>query len=152
MRQLGVALLLVLGTLGCRPRAVAPNNAGGATSTEAVMLFVDAARRQDLQAMAMVWGNEESLTRDRVDRAELERRLLIIVCHVRHDESRIGAAQLGEAGRVIHQVETTRGSRSARIPFTTVKNARSGRWFVEDIDLRAAREICNSEPVTRPVP
>ncbi|MCW5827378.1 MAG: hypothetical protein KIT38_12600 [Gemmatimonadaceae bacterium] len=131
---------------------MASNTAGGATSTEAVMLFVEASRRQDLQAMSMVWGNEESLTRDRVDRAELERRLLIIVCHVRHDESRIGAAQLGEAGRVIHRVETVRGSRSATIPFTTVKNSRSGRWFVEDIDLRPAREICNAEPVTRPVP
>jgi hypothetical protein len=152
VRRLGIALLLVLGSLGCRPRAVVSNTAGGATSTEAVMMFVDAARRQDLQGMSTVWGNEESLTRDRVSRSELERRLLIIVCHVRHDESRIGAAELGEAGRVLHRVETTRGTRRATIPFTLVKNSRTGRWFVEDIDLRPAREICNAEPVTRMVP
>lgn len=153
MRRLGYALLVLLTATGCRPGAVAPGAETGARSSqEAVMQFLGAAREQDLQGMSAIWGNDVSLTRDRVDRQELERRLLVINCHLRHEESRIGAPQLGEAGRVILNVELTRGPRRATVPFTTVRNTKNSRWYVEDIDLRPAREICNAEPMTRPAP
>lgn len=143
-------MLLVLASVGCRPKSVG-NGAGGADSAQmAVVEFLNAARAQDLQGISAVWGNEESPTRDRVDRQELERRLMIIACHLRHDESRIGTPELGEAGRTLFSVEITRGSRKATLPFTTVKNRRNNKWYVEDLDLRPAREICNAEPVSRP--
>jgi len=144
-------MLLVLTAAGCRPGAVG-NGSGGADSGQmAVVEFLNAARAQDLQAISAVWGNDESLTRDRVERRELERRLLIIACHLRHDESRIGAAQLGEAGRTLFTARLTHGNITADVPFTTVRNKSNGRWYVEDVDLRPAREICNAEQMTRPV-
>lgn len=150
MRRLGIAMLVVLTAVGCRPGAVG-NGSGGADSAQmAVVEFLNAARAQDLQAISAVWGNDESLTRDRVERQELERRLLIIACHLRHDESRIGAAQLGEAGRTLFTARLTRGRITADVPFTTVRNKSNGRWYVEDVDLRPAREICNAEQMTRP--
>lgn len=152
MRRLLAVLVLVL-LAGCRPGA-----AGGATgasaSDAAVQQFLFAANAEDLQAMSAVWGNQESPTRDRVSRQELERRLLIIVCHVRHDESRIGPAQTGEAGRVLHRVELKKGTLTASPMFTTVRNTRDGRWYVEDLDLRAVQPLCAASapprPATRP--
>jgi hypothetical protein len=143
-------MLLVLTAAGCRPGSVGDRVGGADSGQMAVMEFLNAARAQDLQAISAVWGNDESLTRDRVERQELERRLLIIACHLRHDESRIGAAQLGEAGRTLFTARLTRGSITADVPFTTVRNKSNGRWYVEDVDLRPAREICNAEQMTRP--
>jgi hypothetical protein len=142
-------LLLVLAVAGCRPKPMA--GVSGADSAQmAVVEFLNGSRAEDLQAISNVWGNDQSPTRDRVERQELERRLLVIVCHLRHDESRIGPPQLGEAGRTQFSVQLTRGTRSATVPFTTVRNVRNGRWYVEDVDLRPAREICNAEPMQRP--
>ena len=152
MRRLGIAMLLVLGAVGCRPKSVGGGATGADSAQMAVVEFLNGARAQDLQAVSAVWGNDESPTRDRVDRQELERRLLIIVCHLRHEESRIGAPQLGEAGRTLFTVEITRSGRSASVPFTTVRNKRDGKWYVEEVDLRPAREICNAEPMSRPAP
>jgi hypothetical protein len=116
----------------------------------AVSQFIAAARAQDLQAMSAVWGNADGPTRARVERQELERRLLIIVCHLKHDESRIGPPQAGEAGRLLHVVELTQGPRTASLTFTTIRNRRSDRWYVENVDLAPVRAFCHSaSPTTR---
>ncbi len=143
-------MLLMLAVAGCRPRALGGGATGSDTAQMAVAEFLNAARAQDLQAMSNVWGNEESPTRDREDRQTLERRLLVIVCYLRHDESRIGPPQLGEGGRTLFTAEITRRGRTAPVQFTTVRNRRDNRWYVESIDYRAAREFCTSEPMTRP--
>lgn len=145
-------MLVLLVAVGCRAAAVPTGSTGAASSTEAVVAFLNGAKAQDLQAISAVWGNDKGLTRDLVDRQELERRLLIINCHLRHDESRIGAAQMGESGRILMSVELVKGSTRATVPFTTVKNASNNRWYVEDLDLRPARAICNSAPMSRPAP
>ena len=143
-------MLLVLTAAGCRAKAVGTGSGGADSAQMAVVEFLNAARAQDLQGISAYWGNEDSPTRDRVERQELERRLMIMACHLRHDESRIGPPQQGEAGRTVFSVQLTRGPRTATLPFTTVKNRRNGKWYVEDLDLRPAREICNAEPVSRP--
>ena len=102
-----------------------------------------------VQAMSAVWGDQQSPTRDRVSRQELERRLLIIVCHLRHDESRIGPAQTGEGGRVLHRVEFTQGTLKASPMFTTVRNLKDGRWYVEDLDMRAVQPFCAGSAAQR---
>jgi hypothetical protein len=130
----------------CRPGAVG-GPAPGAGSTEgAVQAFLNAARAQDLQAMSAVWGNDESPTRERIERQELERRLLIMMCHLRHDESRIGEPQAGEAGRTLRPAELTQGGKSATTTFTLVQNKKSGRWFVEDFELRPLVGFCTTVP------
>lgn len=152
MRRFGLSMLVLLAVAGCRAAAAPAAATGAASSTEAVVAFLSAAKAQDIQAISSVWGNDKALTRDMVDRQELERRLLIINCHLRHDESRIGAPQMGESGRVVMSVDLVKGSTRATLPFTTVKNSRNNRWYVEDLDLRPARAICNSAPMSRPAP
>jgi len=124
--------------------------AGADSSEQAVVQFLNGARADDLQAISAVWGNADSPTRERVDRQELERRLLIMVCHLRHDESRVGVAQRAEAGRTMHMVDLVADGNTVALPFTTVQNARSGRWFVENVDLQPARDRCRAGAANRP--
>jgi len=143
----GLGLLLVVAA-GCRAVNSGPE-AGADSSQQAVAQFLAGAKSEDLQAVSAVWGNAEGPVRDRVDRQELERRLLIMTCHLKHDSSSIGVAQRGENGRTIHRVEMTSGDRTVTVPFTLIQNTRSQRWFVEDVDLRPAREFCRSGSGTR---
>ena len=106
--------------------------------------FLSAARAEDLQAMSAVWGNEDGPVRDRVDRKELEQRLLIIACHLRHDDAQIGVAQRAPEGRTLLRADLTQGTKTAAVNFLTIRNTKSGRWFVDDIDLRPVREFCSS--------
>lgn len=147
-RVLAVLAVLVL-LAGCR--SIAGGAATGAESSDAaVQQFIFAARAGDLQGMSAVWGDDIRPTRDLVSRQELERRLLIIACHMRHDESRIGAARRGESGRVLHTVEMTKGTLRASPLFTTVRNRKSGRWYVENIDLTVLQPFCAASVPPRP--
>ncbi len=143
---LGLALLVL--AVGCR-RPNTSVGAGARTPQEAVVQFLDAARAQDMDQMSAVWGNAESPTRDRVERQELERRLLIMTCHLKHDESRLAPAQMGEAGRMLLRADLKQGMKEVTVPFTLVKNPRTEMWFVEDVDLRPAREFCTRPSAPR---
>jgi len=136
------AVLLVLAFVGGCRRSVGGSTEGAPSSQQAVMQFLDAARAQDIQAMSVVWGDAEAPARARMDRQELERRLIIIARTLCHDSVVIAAPTPGEAGRLVHRVEVTRGARTATVPFTTARNRRTGQWFVEDIDLRPVRDFC----------
>lgn len=147
-RLLTVVLLATLA--GCRGGAVGGAEPGAAGSEMAVAQFLSAARAQDLQAMSAVWGNADAPTRDRVERQELERRLIIMVCHLKHDESRIGPAQVGEAGRILHGVDLKQAQKEASTVFTTVRNTKSGRWYVEDFDIKPLTPLCAQAPTRTP--
>ena len=141
-----VALVVLVVLASCRTAPLGGPAPGADSSEAAVAQFLAAARAQDLQALSAVWGNAESPTRDRVNREELEKRLLIIMCHLRHEESRIGSAQAGEAGRRLHQVELTQGAKNATSRFTAVRQRDSGRWFVEDMDMQPLQAFCTAMP------
>jgi hypothetical protein len=152
LRRLLTLSLLVLAVTatGCR-RTLGSAEAGAGTSQEAVVQFLDAARAKDMQAMSAVWGNAEQPTRDIVERRELEQRLLVMICVLRHDESRIGVPQPGEGGRQIYPVELKQGTKQATVPFTTIRNTKTGRWFVEEFDPRPVRDFCQqAQSLTRP--
>lgn len=144
MRRIVLVALLVL-VAGCRAR-YGGEATGATTSDAAVQQFLFAAKAQDLQAMSAVWGDADAPTRDRVDRTEMERRLIIMTCHLRHDESRIGAGQPGAGGTVVHRVDVTQGDKKASPTFTTVRNTRSGRWYVSDFEIQAVSGFCRAAP------
>lgn len=138
-RALSIVLPLALvacarNTSGFEPGAAAPQ--------VAVQQFLAAAKAQDIQAMGAVWGNADKPMREFAPRQEYERRLLIMLCHLRHDESRIGEPTAGEGGRMVFRVELKQGAKAVSPSFTTVKNTRSGRWFVEDFDFASTRVLC----------
>jgi hypothetical protein len=148
-RIIQFAVVLVLA--GCASRY--GGEATGASSSEAaVRQFLFAAKAQDLQAMSAVWGDTEAPTRERADRTEMERRLIIMTCHLRHDESRIGPPVQAANGSTTHRVELTQGEKKATPMFTAVRNTRSGRWYVSDFDMLAVQSFCRAAPNATPRP
>ncbi len=146
-RALSFVLMLTL-LAGCRRSAGGPEP-GAPASQLAIQQFLNAANAGDLQAMSALFGDNVSPLRDRASRQEVEQRMMIMVCHLKHDTSRIGPAMAGQNGRTQHRVELTQGTKSASPMFTTVKNDKTGRWFVELFDLPAVREFCTA-PARRP--
>ncbi len=149
MRRALSLLMVLVAIMGCH-RTVGGPEAGATSSEAAVQQFLFAAKAQDLQAMSAVWGNAESPVRDRADRQQLERRLLLMTCHLRHDESRIGSGNAGVAGTVQHRVDLTQGDKKASPMFTTVRNTKTRRWFVQDFDFAATSGFCTAG--NRPAP
>lgn len=145
MRRVLSIALLVAAAAACH-RTTGGVEPGAAAPVVAVQQFLAAAKAQDIQAMGAVWGNAEKPMREFAPRQEYERRLLIMMCHLRHDESRIGGPQTGEAGRIVFRVDLTQGTKAVSANFTTVKNAGTGRWFVEDFDFPATRALCANPP------
>lgn len=149
-RMLPLAMVLLLVLVGC-PRPSTSALLGAATSEMAIMDFLGATRAQDVQGVSDVWGNAEAPTRELIkDREEVERRILIMMRVLCHDESAIGAAQAADGGRTEHKVDLTFQGRKVTVPFFTVRNRNTGRWFVEDIDLRAVRDFCSGARTTAP--
>ena len=138
------ALLLVLGGCASAPRNVGGNGLTGAAAPRlAVEQFLNAARAQDIQAMSSVFGTSNGPARDEIDRAELEKRMLIMQCFFNHDKFRI-TGDAPQAGKRVFQFELTRGTRTRQTSALTVQGP-GQRWYIETLDIAAVRDFC-AEP------
>lgn len=140
MRRL-VTLLAMVWLPACASAPAGPV-AGAEGAEAAVRAFLAAARANDMRGLAAVWGNAESPVRDRATADEVERRAMIMICHLRHEQATLGLPQTGQGGRQLIPVDLTQGERTARTTVTAVQNAKSGRWFVEDVALGPVAAFC----------
>ncbi len=140
MRRL-VAVVTMVWLTGC---ASTPSGlpAGAESADAAVRAFLAAARSNDMRGLATVWGNAESPVRDRAKPNEVEQRAMIIICHLRHEQATLGMPQTGQGGRQLIPVDLTQGDLKGRTTFTAVQNAKTGRWFVEDVGLTPVAAFC----------
>lgn len=116
--------------------------AGATTAEGAVTQMLAGAKKQDIQAVGAMWGTAQAPVRDVVSREEHEKRVLIMLCHLRHDEYRILSSKAAAGGRMVYEVELKSGSATVSSPFTTVKNETSGRYFVENFNLQPLAPVC----------
>ena len=130
MRRLTLFLVL---TAACRSAPVGSGPAGAESQLAAVERFLAAARAKDIKAMSDVWGDEAGPTRDKFATRELERRELIMVCLLQHDQSRISPPSRTEGGRFALMVDLTQGNVKATSKFTVAKGP-SDRWYVQDFE------------------
>jgi hypothetical protein len=128
-----LALLLVF-TAACRTVPVGSGASGADSQTAAVERFLAAARAKDIKALSDVWGDESGPARNKFPTKELERRELIMVCLLRHDQSRIAPASRTEGGRFALPVELSQGTLKATSTFTVAKGP-SDRWYVQDFEM-----------------
>ncbi|HEY7569270.1 MAG TPA: hypothetical protein VH762_16935 [Gemmatimonadaceae bacterium] len=136
-----VALLAVVAFVGCRTPGPGGVQTGADRPRRAVELFLAAVNAQDIQAMSVVWGTEKGPARDQLSRTELERREIIMQQCFAHDRYRVVDELPGERGTRVLRVEVTRG-RTTKVPqFVTIKGP-GERWYVEDADIAAMRELC----------
>jgi hypothetical protein len=152
MKKLSIALLLVAACHGGAAKstpAVRPAGApfasgsGGATSGRAaVVAFLAAARNEELQAMAAVWGTAAGPARNTIPRDELEKRELIMMCFLRHDRYSLVSDTEFTGGQRRVEVELEQGMLVRRTSFTVVPGA-DKRWYVQSFDMEAVRDFCS---------
>ena len=139
------ALLAIVLAACSRNPSMGTSLTGAPNSRDAALMFLSAAKAQDLQAMGAVWGSAQGASRDNMDREQLDRRLLILQpCYVA-DRSQIIEESMGSTPterRV--RLQLTRGSRTKNIEFKVVRGP-SNRWYVEDVNYEALQaDFCRS--------
>ncbi len=143
MSKLSVALL-IMSLAACRTTggSGASQLTGTTAPRPAVESFLASAKSGDLQAMARVWGTSKGAARDHMDRAELEKRTMIMSCDFNHDAYRILREEPGEtAATMSFAVELNKGNLTRQTKFHTVRGP-SDRWYVESADINAVKDLC----------
>ena len=149
MRRIIIAAALALGACrsSSRPIPGGLTVPGAPTPRAAVEQFMTAVRLGDLQALASVWGTVDGPARDnpKLSREELEKRSLIMQRCYQHDSFRILGENAGEGGARMIDVEISMGM-VRRVPHFRTVLAKSERWYVEDADILAVRDLCGEPP------
>lgn len=141
------ALLLIAAPVLASCRTTAPVHASGtsgrgaATPVAAVERFLAAARAQDMPAMSLIWGTAAGPARATIPPDELERRQVIMMCHLRHDRHRIVDETSLLQGQRRVTADLTAGDMTRRTNLSVVP-ATAGGWYVLAVDLEALRDIC----------
>jgi len=148
MKKLLLAIV-VLGAAACHTAppstSAVDNSPGAASSVAAVERFFGAVHAQDLQAMSLVWGTSKGSARDNMDRAELEKREVILQCYFNFDTFRVlNESPTSESRRMV-RVELQRGGKT-RTPVVYTVMGPGGRWYVENLDIAAVRDFCAMAP------
>jgi hypothetical protein len=151
MKKLSIALVLVA---ACHSGAANPapavypagapfaSGSGGATSARAAVAgFLAAARNEDLQAMASIWGTTAGPARITIPREELEKRELIMMCFLRHDRYSLVSDAGSTAGQRRIEVELEQGMLVRKTTFIVVPGA-DNRWYVQSFDMEPVRDFC----------
>lgn len=130
---------------GPQPSRGAPVASGTQTgapdATSAVRGFLAAAKQQDLQAMSVLFGDDQGPARDIIPRDQLEKREIIMAMCLRHDRFDIvGDAPAPGGGRTM-VVNVTYGNLSRSSNFE-VQQGPGGRWYVRQFDLESLMDIC----------
>ena len=138
------ALLIFVGACASGTRSGPGDQLTGSPAPRlALEQFLNAVKAQDIQAMSSIFGTNGGPARDNIDRAELEKRMLIMQCFFNHDKFRI-TGDAPQAGKRVFQFELTRGTRTRQSSATVVEGP-SQRWYVESMDIAAVRDFC-AEP------
>ena len=128
-------------TIGSSGSAPVANLPGAAGPRQAVDRFLGAVKSGDLQELGIAWGTSKGPARESMERAELDKRLLVMQGCYDVDKYRIIDEQPGESGRRVLRVELTKTGVTKTPRFTTVKGP-SDRWYVEDADFAAITTFC----------
>jgi hypothetical protein len=142
-----LSFLLLLATLACGgPQMVATGGGqtGGPDPRAALDGFLAGVRAQDLQVMSNYWGTADGPARNRLDRAELEKRELTMACYLAHDRApRVIDDEPRTGNRRLFNVELSFGTTSRTTEIITVRGP-SERWYVENADIRLTQALCEA--------
>lgn len=114
---------------------------GAASAKGAVSEFLSAVNAQDIQAMSVIFGNSKGPSRDNMDRAELEKRLIILQCYFSSDKFSILDEFPGEAGHRVVSVELTKGGNKRTPKFYAVQGP-GNRYYIDNMEIAAVRDFC----------
>lgn len=121
--------------------APASNQTGAADATGAVKSFLAAAKAQDLQALATVWGTPQGPARDVIPRDELEKREIFLLRCLAHDSYDVISDAQAPDGRRVYAVALKRRDLTRTSNFYSVLGP-AGRWYVEKFDVEPLQDFC----------
>ena len=124
------------------PVAAAPVAAGPRPALDA---FLAAIRAQDLQALAIAWGDKNGPVRDSkvFSRQEMEQRELILIRCFKHDRARVLNETPAADNERAFQVELVRGTVTRVTDFFTAKGP--DRWYVRSGDMASVKDLCSTK-------
>jgi len=140
-KRIALIALLAACSHGPAPGTSLP---GSLSPRQAVVDFLSGVKAQDLQAMSAVWGDARGPARDRLERTQLEQRLLIMQGCYDHDRYRIVNERAAGAGKQSFSVSLARGNKTKTTNFEVLRGP-SNRYFlsVADTDFREMmRDFC----------
>jgi hypothetical protein len=114
---------------------------GAPDPSTAIRGFMTAAKAQDLQAMGALWGGPKGPARDQMDRGELEKRELIMMCYLKHDRFDIVGDAPNPGGVRAFAVSLSLGTLTRATTFQVAQGP-ANRWYVQDVDLKPLQEFC----------
>ena len=150
MRKL--LLVALLAGVACQTRTVetrAPSPATAASTASgpkpALDAFLSAIRAQDLQALAVAWGDKAGPVRDTkvFSREEMEQRELILIRCFKHDRARVLGESQAVGGERKFEVELVRGTVTRVADFFTVQGP--DRWYVRSANMDAVKDLCSAK-------
>ena len=154
MRKLAIVLLLVM--TACKRQVVvssapssqpSPANAnvpGAASHREAVAKFFQAAKAQDVQALANAWGStERGAARNSNTAEELEMRVIFMLKCLRHDSYTIMTETPALGEKRVFAVQSKYRTLTAMADYTTTKGP-DNRYYVEQFDPAKLNVICSA--------
>jgi len=142
-RTIAGLLLLAACSTGTQTAANSGQLTGAATPQLAVQQFLRAVNATDLQAMSTIWGTKDGPARETMDRTQLEKREIILAGCFAHDSNRILGEVPGSQGRREVRVQLNKGNLTRQSTFYTIKGP-GGRWYVENMDIAAVRDLCGN--------
>lgn len=124
------------------PVSAAPIVAGPRPALDA---FLSAIRAQDLQALAIAWGDKNGPVRDTkvFSREEMEQRELILIRCFKHDRFRVLTESPAADGERVFQVELVRGTVTRVTDFFTAKAP--DRWYVRSANMEQVKDLCSTK-------
>ena len=119
MHRFAALALVLLAACHNGPRG-GVSQPGAPTPNVAIERFLGAAKAQDLKAFSMIWGSAKGPASEVVDRAQIEKRELIMICYLSHDSYRVKSESPAPEGKRAFAVELRRGPIARSTTLTTV--------------------------------
>src|SRR5262245_26597756 len=129
------------------PVPVSGSVTGGSDPMGALRGFMAAAKQRDLQALSAFWGDKDGPARDRLPRAELEKRELYMVRCLRHDTYETVGNALPVSGGLAMVVKVKYRDLSLRRDFSLSTDVQivpgpANRWYVKEVSVTKLQDIC----------
>ena len=151
MKKLAIVLLLV--AVGCHRKVVvassppAPmptgaNATGAATPKAALDQFLTAAKAQDVQAFARIWGSANGPIIATLGREEIDQRAVFLFCHLQHDSYTITRELAAPGGERIVTGELKYKTVTRSADFYTIRGKPNNLWYVRTFEPTTLSDIC----------
>lgn len=108
-------------------------SSGAPAPEEAISRFLDAANRDDYQAMIRVFGTDEGPASRRLEASELEQRMFVLAAILEHRSYEVRRSNLREGPRHTRFMVDMRGTRSGDVSVPFIIAEWDGRYLVERI-------------------